>query len=82
MDVTKTYKFIGFGAMDVTKTYKFIGQDLARGGARAHSGPVCTWIVLTTHMRVPKERAPPAGMVSGAPRAVQTPKIDYLWVTE
>ncbi len=25
MDVTKPYKFIGFGAMDVTKTYKFIG---------------------------------------------------------
>ena len=25
MDVTKPYKFIGFGAMDVTKPYKFIG---------------------------------------------------------
>ncbi len=24
-DVTKPYKFIGFGAMDVTKPYKFIG---------------------------------------------------------
>ena len=24
MDVTKPYKFIGFGAMDVTKPYKFI----------------------------------------------------------
>ncbi len=25
MDVTKPYKFIGFGAMDVTKPYKFRG---------------------------------------------------------
>ncbi len=25
MDVTKPYKFIGFGAMDVTKSYRFIG---------------------------------------------------------
>ncbi len=25
MDVTKPYKFIGFGAMDVTKSYEFIG---------------------------------------------------------
>ncbi len=25
MDVTKPYKFIGFGAMDVTKPHKFIG---------------------------------------------------------
>ncbi len=25
MDVTKPYKFIGFGAMDVTEPYKFIG---------------------------------------------------------
>ena len=25
MDVTKPYKFIGFGAMDVTKPYRFIG---------------------------------------------------------
>ena len=25
MDVTKPYKFMGFGAMDVTKPYKFIG---------------------------------------------------------
>ena len=25
MDVTKPYKFIGFGLMDVTKPYKFIG---------------------------------------------------------
>ncbi len=25
MDVTKPYKFIGFGAMYVTKPYKFIG---------------------------------------------------------
>ena len=25
MDVTKPFKFIGFGAMDVTKPYKFIG---------------------------------------------------------
>ncbi len=25
MDVTKPYKFIGFGAMDVTKPYEFIG---------------------------------------------------------
>ncbi len=25
MDVTKPYKFIGFGAMDVTKPYKSIG---------------------------------------------------------
>ena len=25
MDVTKPYKFIGFGAIDVTKAYKFIG---------------------------------------------------------
>ena len=25
MDVTKPYKFIGFGAMDVTKPYKFMG---------------------------------------------------------
>ena len=24
MDATKTYEFIGFGAMDVTKPYKFI----------------------------------------------------------
>ena len=24
MDVTKPYKFIGFGAMDVTEPYKFI----------------------------------------------------------
>ena len=26
MDVTKPYKFIGFGAMDATKPYKFIGS--------------------------------------------------------
>ncbi len=26
MDVTKTYKFIGFGAMDVIKPYEFIGH--------------------------------------------------------
>ena len=25
LDVTKTYEFIGFGAMDVTKPYQFIG---------------------------------------------------------
>ena len=25
MDVTKPYKFIGFGAMDITKPYEFIG---------------------------------------------------------
>ncbi len=25
IDVTKPYKFIGFGAMDATKPYKFIG---------------------------------------------------------
>ncbi len=25
MDVTKPYKFIGFGAMDLTKHYRFIG---------------------------------------------------------
>ncbi len=25
MDVTKTYRFIGFGAMYVTKPYKFMG---------------------------------------------------------
>jgi hypothetical protein len=25
MDVTKPYRFIGFGVMDVTKPYKFIG---------------------------------------------------------
>ena len=25
IDVTKPYKFIGFGAIDVTKPYKFIG---------------------------------------------------------
>ncbi len=25
MDVTKPYKFTGFGAMDVTKPYKFTG---------------------------------------------------------
>ncbi len=25
MDVTKHYRFIGFGAMDVTKPYRFIG---------------------------------------------------------
>ena len=25
MEVTKPYKFIGFGAMEVTKPYKFIG---------------------------------------------------------
>jgi hypothetical protein len=25
MDVSKPYKFIGFGAMDVSKPYKFIG---------------------------------------------------------
>jgi hypothetical protein len=24
MDVTKPYKFIGFGGMDVTKSYKFV----------------------------------------------------------
>ncbi len=31
MDVTKPYKFIGFGAMEVTKSYKFIGFG-AMGG--------------------------------------------------
>ncbi len=25
MDITKPYRFIGFGAMDVTKPYRFIG---------------------------------------------------------
>ncbi len=30
MDVTKPYKFIGFGAMDVTKPYKFIGFRAGR----------------------------------------------------
>jgi hypothetical protein len=25
MDVTKPYKFMGFGAMDATKPYEFIG---------------------------------------------------------
>ncbi len=35
MDVTKAYKFIGFGAMDVTKTYKFTGfWALYRAGSR------------------------------------------------
>ncbi len=34
MDVTKPYKFIGFGAMDVTKPYKFIGF-----GATTHFAP-------------------------------------------
>ncbi len=28
MDVTKPYKFIGFGAMYVTKPYKFIGSSI------------------------------------------------------
>jgi hypothetical protein len=31
MDVTKPYKFIGFGAMDVTKPYKFIGFGATYG---------------------------------------------------
>jgi hypothetical protein len=36
MDVTKAYKFMGFGAMDVTKAYEFIGfgamGSLSTGG--------------------------------------------------
>ncbi len=27
MEVTKPYKFIGFGPMEVTKPYKFIGFE-------------------------------------------------------
>ncbi len=36
MDVTKPYKFKGFGAMEVTKPYKFIGF----GAAACQYGPV------------------------------------------
>ncbi len=28
MDATKTYEFIGFGAMDATKPYEFMGFGL------------------------------------------------------
>ncbi len=31
MEVTKPYKFIGFGAMEVTKPYKFIGFGAMEG---------------------------------------------------
>ncbi len=49
MDVTKPYKFTGFGAMDVTKPYKFKGSSAGRqppnplsslGGAPASQTPV------------------------------------------
>ena len=54
MDVTKPYKFIGFGAMDVTKPYKLIGfaaMDVtktarARHWARA-DGPLSVAAVTT-----------------------------------
>ncbi len=41
MDVTKPYKFIGFGAMDVTKPYKFIGFGAME--RRDHPWPSPTW---------------------------------------
>ncbi len=34
MDVTKPYEFIGFGAKDVTKPYKCIGQGLGKDSLR------------------------------------------------
>ena len=51
MDVTKPYKFIGFGAMGATKPYKFIAfgaRDATKhGGAEPSSDKVamscCSW---------------------------------------
>ncbi len=48
VEVTKPYKFIGFGAMDVTKPYKFIGFGAIRdakmenptAGRSSSSGPL------------------------------------------
>ncbi len=35
MEVTKPYKFIGFGAMEVTKPYKFIRFGAAKAAEKA-----------------------------------------------
>ncbi len=42
MDVTKPYKFTGFGAMDVAKPYEFIGFGAAGDVTKAVLSPaVC-----------------------------------------
>ncbi len=40
MEVTKPYRFIGFGAMDATKPYKFIGFGITITQMRAATGTV------------------------------------------
>ena len=62
MDVTKTYKFIGFGAMDVTKPYEFIGFGAPSGPASGRAGRNPSWRRLTT------ARAPSIGPKTGPGR--------------
>ncbi len=58
MDVTKPYKFIGFGAMDVTKPYKFIGILVSMAG---QLGPVISqpgWAALPDPKGLARARHP------------------------
>jgi hypothetical protein len=44
MDVTKPYKFIRFGAMDVTRPYKFIGFGaMGIPGNQVYQSPGYDW---------------------------------------
>ncbi len=47
MDVTKPYKFIGFGAQDATKPYRFIGF-----GASLSAAGVTTDVTATTGIAI------------------------------
>ncbi len=52
MDVTKPYKFIGFGALDVTKPYEFIGLGAMDNDPKA---------------RAPRETQGPCPRLGGPP---------------
>ncbi len=68
MDVTKPYKFIGFGAMDVTKPYKFIGFGAPSVGLLPPGPPALVWRAAAwdTH-RLRLEACPAPGRASGSP---------------
>ncbi len=60
-DVTKPYKFIGFGAIDVTKPYKFIGfgaGEYPTSGRQSQPEP------SLEVESVPAGAGPPAGKAS------------------
>ncbi len=70
IDVTKPYRFIGFGAMDVTKPYKFIGF-VTRG--TSHS----SWAPARVYSTASRGQVRPA-----TARPTKQPALRILYATQ